>query len=234
MEKLDGYRAYWDGEKFHGRGKDGKLGTIYRCPDWFTIGLPDTPLDGELWAGRGGFEKVQSAVKGGRERDWDHLIYGIFDAPTLPGPYEKRIKSAAEITQSAALSFIVRKERCLGRQHLLKELDRVVDEGGEGMVLRMPGSPYVGGRSNYCLKVKKTMTAEAVVLEHIEGTRPGLTGSLMVMNTDGLMFDIGGLKEIEAREPPPIGSVVEYTYKALTKEGKPKPGSFLRVRKDVT
>lgn len=41
-EKLDGVRAYWDGKDFISR-----LGNRYHAPDWFTAGLPETPLDGE-------------------------------------------------------------------------------------------------------------------------------------------------------------------------------------------
>ena len=40
-EKLDGVRAYWDGERFWSRG-----GNEYRAPDWFTEGFPDVPMDG--------------------------------------------------------------------------------------------------------------------------------------------------------------------------------------------
>ncbi len=45
-EKLDGVRAYWDGRQFISR-----QGNIYHAPDFFTAGLPDAPLDGELWLG---------------------------------------------------------------------------------------------------------------------------------------------------------------------------------------
>src|SRR5437879_3286425 len=46
-EKLDGVRAYWDGKQFLSR-----LGNRYHAPDWFVEGLPDVPLDGELWLAR--------------------------------------------------------------------------------------------------------------------------------------------------------------------------------------
>jgi DNA ligase-1 len=38
-EKLDGVRAYWDGERFLSR-----LGNIFHAPEWFLEGLPTTPL----------------------------------------------------------------------------------------------------------------------------------------------------------------------------------------------
>src|SRR5207244_5075318 len=50
-EKLDGVRAYWDGNHFLSR-----LGNIYHAPDWLTTGLPKEPLDGELWLGRKQFQ----------------------------------------------------------------------------------------------------------------------------------------------------------------------------------
>src|SRR5262249_29125649 len=46
-EKLDGVRAYWTGKGFLSR-----QGNVYHAPDWFVQGLPDVPLDGELWLGR--------------------------------------------------------------------------------------------------------------------------------------------------------------------------------------
>ncbi len=45
-EKLDGVRAYWDGQQFWSR-----LGNLYHAPGWFVAGLPNVPLDGELWLG---------------------------------------------------------------------------------------------------------------------------------------------------------------------------------------
>ena len=52
-EKLDGVRAYWDGAQFLSR-----QGNRYHAPDWFTAGLPDEPLDGELWLGRKKFQRT--------------------------------------------------------------------------------------------------------------------------------------------------------------------------------
>ncbi len=47
-EKLDGVRAWWDGRQFLSR-----QGNVYHAPEWFTAGLPNVPLDGELcWPAR--------------------------------------------------------------------------------------------------------------------------------------------------------------------------------------
>lgn len=49
-EKYDGVRGYWDGYTLRTRG-----GETVAAPAWFTAGWPATPMDGELWAGRGRF-----------------------------------------------------------------------------------------------------------------------------------------------------------------------------------
>jgi hypothetical protein len=57
-EKLDGVRAYWSGSKFYSR-----QGNQFIAPAWFTKDLPKEPLDGELWCGRGLFQKTLSIIK---------------------------------------------------------------------------------------------------------------------------------------------------------------------------
>ena len=57
-EKFDGVRAYWDGEQLLSRGRH-----PIHAPAWFTQGWPAEPADGELWAGRGGFQQAVSTVR---------------------------------------------------------------------------------------------------------------------------------------------------------------------------
>ena len=45
-EKLDGVRAFWDGETLVSR-----RGNPFVAPPWFVEGFPAAPLDGELWMG---------------------------------------------------------------------------------------------------------------------------------------------------------------------------------------
>ena len=79
-EKLDGVRAYWNGADFVSR-----QGNIYHAPDWFKVGLPSFPLDGELWVGRGMFQECVSIVRRQDKSDhWRKVRYVVFDAPDLP------------------------------------------------------------------------------------------------------------------------------------------------------
>ena len=84
-EKLDGFRAVWDGEKFVS-----KDGLTFDAPEWFTSGLPrNIKLDGELWTGRGGWNDVASIARTKKESPnydesrWADVQYMIFDSPTL-------------------------------------------------------------------------------------------------------------------------------------------------------
>ncbi len=43
-EKLDGVRAFWDGDVLRTRN-----GIVINAPAWFVAGFPKRPLDGELW-----------------------------------------------------------------------------------------------------------------------------------------------------------------------------------------
>ena len=167
-EKLDGVRAYWDGKSLISR-----LGNRFHAPDWFLEGLPEIPLDGELWIGRKAFQRTVGIVRRQDKTDlWKEVRYVVFDAP---GDRRRRSRSAL-----AAVRDHVERHRppylaahehaiCQGLDHLRAELARVEALGGEGLMLRQPGSRYEVGRSLTLLKVKSFRDAEARVLEHLKG-----------------------------------------------------------------
>jgi len=111
-EKLDGFRALWDGglsrdvkikdvpyaSKLNpktGKPKDTinkvatglwtRYGNPIYAPDWFLNKLPCVPLDGELWAGRGNFQTCRSICSKyvPNDDDWKDIEYAIFDSPPL-------------------------------------------------------------------------------------------------------------------------------------------------------
>ena len=95
-EKLDGLRAYWDGTGFLSRN-----GNSFDTPEWFTRGLPNTPLDGELWIGRKQFQRTVSIVRSSDAAElWNEVRYLIFDAPTLAKTFEQRIQAVTELIQT--------------------------------------------------------------------------------------------------------------------------------------
>lgn len=101
-EKLDGMRAVWDGGVSRGyrtidvpysnTAKDTKIrystglwsryGKPLIAPDWFVNTLPvGVVLDGEIWAGRGNFQKVMSAARKHSpvDSEWRDMQYVVFD-----------------------------------------------------------------------------------------------------------------------------------------------------------
>src|SRR6266446_4245326 len=86
-EKLDGVRAYWDGKQFLSR-----LGNLFHAPAWFLAGLPDVPLDGELWIDRKKFQRTVSIVRRQDKNDlWNEVRFLVFDAPAAGGGFEDRL-----------------------------------------------------------------------------------------------------------------------------------------------
>jgi len=52
------------------------------APDWFLDDLPDTPLDGELWAGRGNFQTCRSIVAGDEpDPRFKQVKYAVYSMP---------------------------------------------------------------------------------------------------------------------------------------------------------
>ena len=95
-EKLDGVRAYWDGKSLISR-----LGNRFHAPDWFLEGLPDIPLDGELWIGRKAFQRTVGIVRRQDKTDlWKEVRYVAFDAPGVDAAFEGRL-AAIRATSSA-------------------------------------------------------------------------------------------------------------------------------------
>lgn len=232
-EKLDGHRACWNGKQFRSRNTEGNFGRIINCPEWFTKGFHHEALDGELYAGRGMIGNVTSAVAGSRDADWNYIEYRVFDAPDYLQPFESRIEYAKILMNKATHGSVVEFWKCTGKEKLLIQLDDIVFAGGEGLMLRKPGSMYERKRSGTLLKVKKKFDAEATVIAHVEGSRLGLCGSLLVMNKQGKTFKVAsGMTEKMAHNPPKIGTIITYEWELLTKDGIPRPATFVRIRED--
>jgi DNA ligase-1 len=230
-EKLDGVRAWWDGQTFLSR-----QGNRYLAPDWFTEALPDHPLDGELFGGRGGFQTtVGIARRADRSDRWRELSFVVFDVPELDAGFEDRLAHAHALTLGEH-ARVLQHDRCEGIEHLERVLRRVEGVGGEGLMLREPGSRYVNGRSTSLLKVKTFFDAEATVVGHLPGTgkHRGRLGALQVELADGTRFKVGtGFTDAQRENPPEIGTVVTFRYQELTRAGVPRFPSFLRERPDT-
>ena len=89
--------------------------------------------------------------------DWTVFKYMVFDIPYHQGSYRERYSILERLASHTLLpSFfeVVPKTECKGRDHLEQLLQDIVDNGGEGIILRNPEATYEGGRSKGFLKHK--------------------------------------------------------------------------------
>ncbi|UJR31854.1 hypothetical protein I4U23_019330 [Adineta vaga] len=238
-EKLDGVRAYWSGSNFYSR-----QGNLFHVPDFFKAALPKVPLDGEIWCGRGLFQKCISIIKKQGNKvvpdDYKLLTYLIFDAPTHGGKYEDRVKwlqTNVPQDDDKCYASVVGIKKCQNLADLKQCLATVNDAGGEGIMLRKPGSLYENKRSSTLLKVKTFYDEEALVVGHKpgKGNCTGVLGALQCQLPNGKRFDVGsGFDMSQRRNPPKKGSVITFKFQELSNAGIPRFPVFLRIRSDLT
>ena len=199
--------------------------------------FPARPLDGELWAGRGRFERLAGIVRKEKpvDAEWREVRYMVFELPDAPGTFRERARAMREIVGEAAVPWLqaVEQAEVGSRRELDQRLARVVRAGEEGLMLHRADAPYSTGRSDDLLKMKPFQDAEATVIGHLpgKGKYKGMLGALRVRAEDGVEFNLGsGLSDALRRNPPPIGTVVTFRYRELTERGIPRFASYHRIR----
>eukprot|EP01114_Cavostelium_apophysatum_P014313 TRINITY_DN3678_c0_g1_i1.p1 TRINITY_DN3678_c0_g1~~TRINITY_DN3678_c0_g1_i1.p1 ORF type:complete len:391 (-),score=64.84 TRINITY_DN3678_c0_g1_i1:160-1332(-) len=133
-------------------------------------------------------------------------------------PYERRQEFLRKIIPpDHPFVKVVPITKCINERHLARMLIDVVSGGGEGLVLRKPGSLYIPGRSGIMLKVKPRYVGVGIVteLETVEGT-------LTLRSSAGVLFKLFRRISKARFSKVVIGSIVEYTFSGLTIYAKPQ------------
>ena len=246
-EKLDGVRAYWDGENLLSR-----QGKKLNAPLSFTKNFPKFALDGELYAKELKFEEIQASVmdKLPDEKAWSRLKFHVFDVPEASGGLLTRLEILVKFLKNEPNQnlIIIKQIKMRDNAQFLKFAESIITKGGEGTVVREPNAPYERKRSKNALKFKKFKDAECEVIAVNKGSGKyaNFAGSLTCKALggkddkekagepkEGTIFKIGsGLSDKNRQDPPKIGSVITYKFQNLTSNGKPRFPIFLRVRED--
>ncbi|WP_033416245.1 DNA ligase [Hahella ganghwensis] len=234
-EKLDGIRAYWDGQNLITRN-----GNVIHAPDWFLKNLPVSPLDGELWAGRGQFARLLSTVSKDSpiDSEWQSVKYMVFDLPSHLGTFDERKQALQSLIKPLNPNHVqaVKQFKVASQTALSDHLSVITAKGGEGLMLHRGSSLYQAQRSYDLQKLKKAQDAEARVLAHLpaKGKYKGMMGSLLVETENGIRFRIGsGFDMTDRLQPPPVGSVITYRYRGTTKNNIPRFASYLRLKEQI-
>jgi DNA ligase-1 len=245
-EKLDGVRAYWDGERFFSRN-----GNVFSVPDWYREKMPKgVHLDGEFWMGRGLFQKTSGYVRRlDKGEYWREINYMIFDVPSVDAGFEDRIGRLGKDIALPAHAKLLPHAACPGIDVLRTYLEAVEEQGGEGVMLRQPGSRYVRTRSATLLKVKTFFDTEVEVTGTTagKGRHVGVVGALEVICREtielragkktcilrgGTRFEVGtGLSDYQRRPGViPVGSIITCRFQELSTDGIPRFPSLVGVR----
>jgi DNA ligase-1 len=237
-EKLDGIRAVWtNGALFTRNGKP------INAPESFIENFPkDVVLDGELWIGHGyeNFSKVSGIArkKVPIESEWKSVKYLVFDIIEPSLKYEQRVKKYNTVIEKAGVKWLVPVKITVAKNndHVFTYLSKVESHGGEGVMLRKPGSLYEGKRSSTLLKVKSFTDEEGRLVGYSDGTGKykGMVGALILKISGDVEVMVGtGLDDATRAKPPKIGSMIKFKYFEKSAAGVPRFPVFIEVRTDL-
>eukprot|EP00026_Physarum_polycephalum_P002997 Phypoly_transcript_03006.p1 GENE.Phypoly_transcript_03006~~Phypoly_transcript_03006.p1 ORF type:complete len:734 (+),score=100.03 Phypoly_transcript_03006:377-2578(+) len=230
-EKYDGVRACWNPTK---KILYARRGYPYSVLPSFSASLPSCYTDGELWFGRRTFKESQKLTSKNPEIEieWPSLRYVAFDNPSLSSqllPFEERFSSLlASVCGDSNFIIAATHVRNLGTRHVTRYTSLIIDNQGEGVMIRQNKSPYESGRSQFLQKYKASREdLEALVLEAQGGSHYLIRFPSGDKMTVPLSPDYAGIR-------PTRGDLVTLSYTVISSRGMPGDPKIERVRDDVT
>lgn len=234
-EKLDGVRAWWDGENMWSRS-----GRAWNPPKWFTDRLPkDLHLDGELWMKRDAFDETSGICRRSDTDGWNRINFMVFDITNISLLYEERLKELkrripdgektpdeVDYYRLGGKICALPAVQCRDRDHLNTLMSHILDKGGEGLMLRQPKSAYECNRSKTLYKYKHWYDAEGLVVgqEWGQGEHKGRMGAVRIKMECGKTLTVGSGFSFAQRDSwqPAVGRVIRYRFQELTPDGLPR------------
>ena len=268
-EKFDGYRTQWIFEMDQFLSRAGKA--FKGAPEWFRMARPpDRNIDGELWVGREKFQEMGVVRRKNPDpKEWLPVKFVVYDLPDEKKPFEERLKILQKVVKDMHIRWnIIRKKlpepfnkvECplifakqttiKSEEHLDEMYKNIIQNGGEGIMLKNPKSFYEDGRSSNMLKVKPSFDVEAIIIDYKmgKGKYENMLGGFECMplinmdnyhiidNKEGHEFTTSGMDD-SIREnykiTHPIGTVITITHNGYTDSGKPRFARYVRIRDDV-
>ena len=218
-EKYDGIQGIWDGKVLKTRTDN-----IINAPAWWLHDLPATRLVGELWTKRNDFSNVQSIVTTqDGSGNWESVMFMVFDDSCWysTNRYVRTVLKFKTYSKTHLNQFymsIITNDGKGGHNGRLPPT-------GEGIVLTVNGHDY---------KEKPLSNDDGQVVGHEESKiNPGITGALIIQLRDGRTMKLSGMKHNLKKNPPAIGTIIEFTHWGRTSTGLPRFAGFHRVRAET-
>jgi DNA polymerase beta len=256
-------------------------GKRFNAPDWFLESMPppellgDKILDGELWAGRDNFQLMGIVRKKVPiPEEWLKIQYQVYDITNGEGGFVERLKQLQRIVNFTSKSWTLRlkkeefyipddskidpplvfaEQKRITSEKVMKEFyQNIIDNGGEGIMMKHPSAPYDNGRSSYMLKFKPAFDREAVIIDYKMGDPDskynGMLGSFIcrplknhdtymsVDQDDEHIFTLSGMDDTirkNYKRTHPVGTIITFECSGFTDKGVPRFGRYLRKRDDV-
>jgi len=253
----------------------------FNAPDWFLDSMPppellgDKILDGELWAGRDNFQLMGIVRKKVPiPEEWLNIQYQVYDITNGEGGFVDRLKTLKRIVEFTGKSWSLRlkneefyipegveippplvfaiQKRITSESMMKTFYQDIIDNGGEGIMMKHPLSSYENGRSNYMLKYKPAFDREAVIVDYKMGDPDskykGMLGSFIcrplinhdtymsVDEDDNHIFTLSGMDDNirkNYKRSHPVGTIITFECSGFTDKGVPRFGRYVRIRDDV-
>ncbi len=253
----------------------------FNAPDWFLESMPppdllgDYIIDGELWAGRDNFQLMGIVRKKVPvPEEWLNIQYQVYDITNAEGGFVDRLKILKRIVDFTGKSWSLRlkneefyipegveippplvfatQKRVTGEKMMKSFYQDIIDNGGEGIMIKHPLSLYKDGRSNEMLKYKPSFDREAEIIDYKMGDPEskynGMLGSFIcrplknhdtymsVDKDDDHIFTLSGMDDKirkNYKKTHPKGTIITYECSGFTDKGVPRFGRYLRIRDDV-
>jgi hypothetical protein len=171
-EKYDGIRTFWNPKSMLLYSRQGRSISLLEI---FYLLLPCCFIDGELWFGRQNFLHAAQIGKVKHKADpelkigWMFARFIAFDSPSSTNStekYEKRfLRMMTGVLRNHPFLGLCTRVLCCSKNHMEHYVRIIINNGGEGIMLRLPGSLYEHGKSQSLLKLKNMIDAEAVVVD---------------------------------------------------------------------
>lgn len=163
----------------------------------------------------------------------------VFDYTNASLLYEERLKElkrrlpdgemSPDQVQSASRGghiCVLPAVKCESRSHLHELMFKVLDSGGEGLMLRQPRSKYEFKRSKTLYKYKHWYDAEGLVVgqEYGEGEHKGRMGAVVMEMESGNRLTVGSGFTHAQRDAwqPSVGKIIRYRFQELSHDGLPR------------